>query len=113
MRRAAVRPIHLLRVAIYSSDIAVWLGLIWLIVFAMDVLADQRWLPLKIRQVPSGVQETMLGWSLVVLALCLTWRLSAGIGNYLRFRHAIAMAISVQVILLLVTLKILVILYVQ
>jgi hypothetical protein len=56
----------------------------------------------------TGVQEGVLGWCFAILAIVLTYRLGCAMGKYLQFRHAMAMAISVQIILGLLTMQVLV-----
>jgi len=105
MRRARVRSIHLLRVTIYSTDAIVWIGLFWLLLFigeALDPYVRGR------LTLPPGVQESLLGWCFVILAIVLTYRLSCAMGKYLQFRHAMAMAISVQIILALLGVQVMI-----
>jgi hypothetical protein len=103
MKRARVRSIHLLRVTIYSTDAIVWIGLLWLLLFIGEAL--DPYVPLRLTFSP-GVQEGLLGWCFVILAIVLTYRLGSAMGKYLQFRHAMAMAVSVQVILMLLALQI-------
>jgi hypothetical protein len=106
MRRSSVRPIHLLRIAIYSADIFVWITLFGILIYPAQLIVNQ--LTLGLGFYAGGVP--LLMW-LPILApfvglLILTYRLGVAIGKYLRFRHAMAMALSVQIILTLLVLLI-------
>ncbi len=107
MRRSSVRPIHLLRITIYSADIFVWIALLGILIYPAQLIINQL-APGRLGFYVGGVP--LLMW-LPVLApflglLILTYRLGVAIGKYLRFRHAMAMAISVQIILALLILLI-------
>ena len=106
MKRASVRPIHLLRVAIYCGDIVVWIGVAWFLVavilFAQASLRTNS---------PSWMLMTEIEPLLTVIPMIgialLAYRLGSAMGRYLRFRHALAMAISVQLIIVLATFAVL------
>ncbi|HEX3357001.1 MAG TPA: hypothetical protein VHS31_08530 [Tepidisphaeraceae bacterium] len=97
MKRSAVKPIHLLRIAIYSSDLFVWLGWLGMLVLLYQSLGSLTSKRGWVFQMSPGI----VAFGLLIFALLLTYRLGCAMGKYLRFRHAMAMALSVQIILVL------------
>jgi hypothetical protein len=108
MRHAAVRSIHLLRVTVYCMDILVWVAALWL---AADVIryVSGLFLPVSVRYLTysATVAIRILAGGALLGGLILTYRLGVAMGKYLRFRHAMAMAFSVQIILTLLVLVVL------
>ncbi|MGB7161041.1 MAG: hypothetical protein WBD40_23470 [Tepidisphaeraceae bacterium] len=101
MRRVRVRPIHVLRCVLYAGDVAVWVGLMTLLVIGIEVY--------HFRSLPGGMSNW--GWALadattvgVVCAamLLLTVRLAFAYRLYLRFAQAAATALASQVMVGLV-----------
>ena len=114
MRRARVRPVHVLRCVLYSFDAVFWLGLV-----TIAVLAQQWWA----RQMVAGIgqlstDEQMLFQRFFVaneattvicvggLALVpfMAWRLTTACRTYLRFDRPAATVLASQLIVLLVVL---------
>lgn len=86
MRRAKVRPIHVLRTVLYGCDMA------WLIVVAIVVgVIVYHWTD----------RDEMLTLTALLLAGFMALRLWAAYGRYLKVRHAIGVAIVSQMIMLL------------
>ena len=103
MRRASDRAIHQVRVVIYISDFAVWLGLAWaiaVILLALPMLIPQAGAS---RIIALKALEPLAFVVPLVALMALTYRLGIAMRQYLRFRHAMWMAISVNVILVLAT----------
>ena len=104
MRRARVRPIHVLRCVIYTCDIALLWALVMVAILAWDVsqsgLIGRAW-----GVVPSAKLIPAFTAGALLLA---TWRLAAAYKHYLRFDHAWATAISVQVMVALLLAKLVV-----
>lgn len=95
MRRAQVRPIHLLRVAIYCDDLIVWFSLLALIPAAMQAMNT------------SDAEMILLLFGMAIgIAIWQTYRLGRAISRYLRFRHAAETAIAVEFIFFLAALKV-------
>ena len=103
MRRVRIRPIHVLRCVLYTSDIAIWFGLIVLLVIA----AEAYRLGLPPRGWGWGFGFTGLAAVGVVAAamLLFTVRLAFAYRLYLRFTHATAAALASQVIVGLIVFK--------
>lgn len=103
MRRARIRPIHVLRVVVYAGDIALW----WAIATAGLLVLDayrHGWLG-----APWAAGTIWTGNVIRHLTLCFlllaTWRVAAAYRDYLRFPHALATAAAVQAMILLLALK--------
>jgi len=100
MRRARVRPIHVLRCVIYTGDLALWAALLMLVVkfgeLSRNGLIGSVW--------DDGMADTVLTFSAVLMAVA-TYRLAMAYRHYLRFDHAIATAVVVQVMVALVAVK--------
>ncbi len=105
MRHAAVRSIHLLRVTVYCMDVLVWVAALWL---AADVIryVSGLFVPVSVRYLTysTTVAIRILAGGAILGGLILTYRLGVAMSKYLRFRHAMAMAFSVQIILTLLVL---------
>lgn len=110
MRAAKVRPSHLLRVGIYCGDAIAWLGALTLIPLALEVWENWTRLSAGLRGSRSAPWVATLNEAADYLPLLglawLTYRLGVALVKYLRFRHAIATAIAVQIIFVLLALKI-------
>jgi hypothetical protein len=106
MRQASVRRIHLLRVTIYCGDIVLWLILLEsgpLLMKLIERTQLSQWGPVMYNVIFGSWQ--LFTYGPIVLALLLTYRFDVAIKQYLHFRHAIGVAISVQVIFLLLVLQ--------
>jgi hypothetical protein len=94
MRRANVRPIHVVRCAVYSSDA------IWLVPIIFAVLPDR--LPLLHHYTYAvGYANVALTFVAISFATLVSYRLGAAYRLYLKFPHARAVAIVSQLIILL------------
>jgi hypothetical protein len=93
MRRAKVKPIHVMRCVIYSADALVLL----LLALAPSLLSNVvrgRWGTLFL----SGMFEIRLtGYALLFAATVITYRLWIAYRFYLRFEHALATVLASQV----------------
>jgi hypothetical protein len=99
MHKAHVRPLHVLRCAIYSSDAA------WLAVFLIPFLGEEMPVPSRIHlELAIGHGRMMQLMVAVLFALLVSYRLAAAYRLYLRFPHAISVAITSQFIVLLIVL---------
>jgi hypothetical protein len=106
MRQASVHPTHLLRVTIYSGDVVLWL-----------ILFETGPLLISLLERMNNAQMSTALWNLTddlrelfiyapsLIALVLTYRFASAIRRYLRFRHAVGVAVAVQVIFLLLVLQ--------
>jgi hypothetical protein len=94
LRRARLRPTHVLRCVLYSGDVAFWLALLVALVAAY-MWAGSTWPP----PTPFGV-----AWPLVPAAVVLlvNYRLLTAYRRYLRFDHAAATVAASQVMVGLV-----------
>ncbi len=101
MRRAQVRPIHVLRCVIYASDVAVLWALVMGVILIWD--AGRRGLIAPAWGVISAAKPIPL-FTAVGLLLA-TWRLGSACKHYLRFEHAWAAAIAVQIMVALLVVK--------
>jgi hypothetical protein len=93
MRRAKVRPVHVLRCTIYCCDAGPWLVPLGLFAY---VLLSGRVLPPLGLGMPLGAHGMML--AVLALPLYTTCRLWAAYRFYLRFDHPLATAVASQVI---------------
>lgn len=98
MRRARIKPIHVLRAVLYTSDLALWVTAASLAAIGYQVLRF-GWVGTGLWR-GSPIDFTVL-LILVVALVFYTWRLAAAYRHYLRFPHAASTALSVQVIVLL------------
>jgi hypothetical protein len=98
MRRAKIKPSHVLRCVIYSADVMVWNALIdlpfigW---FAFDGRWGYQWL------------TPLLGFSAIAAAIVNAFRLISGYRHYMQFEHVIATIVASQLILFLTMLTLL------
>jgi len=93
MRRAHVRSGHAMRCAIYSSDAIFWYGL-WQI--GMILLASMFW---QIAAVQNIAPALLIG--IVGTIVLTTLRLRSAYAYYMKFPHALAIALLTQTIVLL------------
>jgi hypothetical protein len=94
MRRASVRPFHVARCAIYSSDA------IWLIPVVIGFMPAK--LPLVYHySYAIGYGNALMIVMAVIFAALTTWRLSSAYRCYLKFPHAAAVAVASQLIIVL------------
>ena len=92
MRRAKVKPVHMLRCALYTGDAAPWLlAAALLVVPPLVYHFDLR------RYM--GHRDAVV--SAALFAAVTAWRLAAAYRNYLRIDHPAATAVASQVIVLL------------
>jgi hypothetical protein len=114
MRRARIKPVHVLRCVLYSFAAVLWLGL----VAACAVAARAWWLwngvPSRVRlpAPPISVAEPFnyrrdllceaLFWFGLVLLVVVSYRLASAFRHYLRFDHPVASVLCAQLIVLLV-----------
>jgi hypothetical protein len=97
IRRARIRPAHLFRCAIYSSDVAVAGGLLLLVVIACVILKDGlNWTDRWHEPVLDTVRFVMIAMPVIV-----AWRLTRACRRYLRIPHAAGVAIVTQLMLAL------------
>ena len=114
MRRARVRPAHVLRCVVYSFDAFLWLGL-----FTAAVVAEQWYTGQLVAKVGSlRVDELSLRsqfyadnaataavcWGGLVLLPFMAWRLTVAYRKYLGFDRPAATVLASQVIVLLTVL---------
>ena len=90
MRRARVRPIHVLRCAVYSGDVAIWLGPILLL--SLLVITGRGGFTYR------TVAETILIAAMMLWAVA-TYRLVVAYHHYLRFDRPAAVVLASQLIL--------------
>ncbi|HSU69572.1 MAG TPA: hypothetical protein VLJ39_21995 [Tepidisphaeraceae bacterium] len=105
MRRAKIRPAHVLRCVLYASDAPFWFGLALLIALPINILAR---LGNGLSGIFDGKPFLEFGTLALVLvalplvyAIVATWRLYVGYRRYLQFRHSAAVIAAVDFILLL------------
>jgi hypothetical protein len=98
MRRAKVKPDHVLRCALYSCDAALVVGLLLLV--AIPWADPHVWRLLRYLQVPGSRTLVQLAISTLIL-IWTTPRLASAYARYLRFDHPFATALSSQIIVLL------------
>lgn len=111
MRRARVRPIHMLRVCIYSCDLAFWWGLFILAGTLASIPLGGLTAPIWFRHIcySHGAHYVYLlepvsgviALAFLFMFVHMTWRLRAGCKHYLQFRFPLATAVSVQIIVFL------------
>jgi hypothetical protein len=101
MRRAKVRPVHVLRCVIYSADVALPIALL-----AAALATYPLWLMLsRSRTLPIYRREAW-GFDLsVALLVLLTYRLWIAYRKYLRFDHALATVVVSQIMVALLVFK--------
>jgi hypothetical protein len=104
MRRARVRPVHVLRCVIYCADAAAFAAVVatifWLVydpwLNRRGTWGDAYWFLGSSRALPGA---------LAALLVILTYRLWIAFRHYLRFEHALATAIASQIMIGLLALK--------
>lgn len=94
MRRVRVKPVHVLRCVLYSSDIVLWLGL------GLLVMVGGAASGLIGRSSASGIRLMLFGLFLLTLSLQFL-RLWAAYRNYLKFDHPAATVLASQIIVVL------------
>lgn len=102
MRRARVRAIHVMRVVVYSGDIAFWWALLLMGIGISNVVR------FGLGRVPPWLApqpEPYLPYVATLLLLVGTWRIAAAYRRYLRFPHALLTAIAVQIMVALLAFK--------
>ena len=112
MRRARIRPVHVLRCVVYGFDAVLWAGLAAAAVAGWVLWAQQG----LTRGPPGGTsdwlwglldaytRDPVAGTALAAAALLLpfmAWRLIVAYRQYLRFDHAAATVLASQLIVLL------------
>jgi hypothetical protein len=95
MRRARIRPAHVLRCVVYSGDVFVWSGLVAL------GFGLAHWLWTHDAAPEVEVRAQLAALTSLALGAVATWRLAVAYRKYLRFDHAVATAIACGVIVLL------------
>ena len=104
MRRARVRPIHVLRCVVYSADVAALVAAITTIVWFFY----EPWLRQQGNWSAAWWQYAGTGGAVIVVAFLfavLTYRLWIAFRRYLRFEHALATALASQIMIALLTIK--------
>ena len=94
MRRASVRPAHVIRCAVYSSD-AIWLVpiLFALMPTHLPILSSYMW-----GLGPANISLIAIS---IAYGILVTYRLGAAYGLYLKFPHAAGVAIASQLMIVL------------
>jgi hypothetical protein len=95
MRRARVRPIHVVRCVIYCADVLLWAHLALAIVMALSIVG-----------LPGGTTNAMSMTIVYATLLAFLYRFTISLRLYMRFRHALATAIATQVIVILLAIDI-------
>jgi len=101
MRRKKIRPVHMMRIAVYNGDVIVW-GMLLLvpavILSAMSPLAG-----MNMTRFGPGMSTALIfaGAAPFVAWIIYALRLWVACRRYLRFDHAVATVISVQMIVAL------------
>jgi|GEM_PF-6910716 len=109
LRRKQIHRAHLLRCAVYSSDVAVFWFVPFLLVFGGVEFLRPHSMSVFGAWGGSGWNELLndaMRCSLPLMLLWLTWRLVQAYRSYLRFPHAAASAIGAAVITILTLLSI-------
>jgi hypothetical protein len=106
MRRARIKPVHVLRCVVYSFDVVLWFGCAWLLIsagYAVETfLHAEQWWPWMY----PAILFLQAGWPLfIIYDLIVAYRL------YLRFDHPIATVLASQLIVGLLTMVVLLQLY--
>ena len=102
MRRVRLRPIHVLRCVVYASDVVIWLALAMLIAIGLEMYRESA---IAIRPYGWAPANVFLVRATPFALLLLATRVAFAYRLYLRFRHAIAVAIASQVIVWLILAK--------
>ncbi len=95
MRRVRVRHHHMLRCIVYSSDVLIWSSCLLCLLLLINAAAH-------------GGLDELVAWTVLLLVpfawITMTWRLIVAYRKYLRFHHAEAAVLLVQVIVFLLAL---------
>lgn len=112
MRYARVKPIHMLRICVYSCDAIFWWGLVILAAALVPIpfggLASTqfiRYYPVSkgLAYVPVESEVNLaIGLAILVMWLHATWRMRAACKHYLQFSFPLGTAVAVQIICFLV-----------
>jgi hypothetical protein len=115
MRRARIRPAHVMRCVIYSYDAVWWLGLVVLLAVALKAAAWRGLVPPRYQTPaslvpvapfpqdhffgyrPDVVTDTLF-WAGVAVLLGTGYRLTSALRHYLRFDHPVATVACAYVI---------------
>jgi hypothetical protein len=92
MRRASIKPSHMMRCCIYSGDVVLWLILVTALACASDMTVFRFTVELR---------HLAFFFLPVAAILLLTIRLAIALRRYLCFPHAAGVAIATQVIIVL------------
>ena len=103
MRRVRLRPIHVLRCVVYASDVTVWVALATLLVIGSEMYAERAFLAPQYRW---GTGDVFGACAVLAALLVLTVRLALAYRLYLRFHHAIPVALASQLIVWLIIFKV-------
>jgi len=110
MRRARIRPVHMLRCVLYSYDAVFWLAPPLAAAVALKVLnwyglfPSRMFLPTApiprnhIWQYRPEFFTDILFWGGLVLVILTAYRLTVALRHYLRFDHAVATVLAAHVI---------------
>lgn len=99
MRRARVKPVHVLRCVMYTFDATALLA--WgLLLMAAGLFAAAALLPTTFQSDPF---ELLLWVAALIILLTFTYRLSIAYRLYLQFPHAVTTVVTSQVIAILAT----------
>jgi hypothetical protein len=95
MQRVRVRHHHVLRCIVYSSDVLIWSSSLLCLLLPINLLMH-------------GGLDELVAWTVLLLLpiiwITIAWRLTVAYRRYLRFHHAEAAVLSVQIILFLLAL---------
>lgn len=104
MRSARVKPVHVVRLVVYTFDAGAWVGSIALTAYGLvlfnRLLNPTSWIGLEAVQTP-------LIWLCCLLGALMMIRLFVASRRYLRIRHAMGVAAASQVIAFLLILAVL------
>lgn len=112
MKRAKVRPVHVLRTTIYSmSDGSLWIGLAMIVTALLPFISDNSSVGWGLNMYGyAQPDEKMIAWLTLVGAVCIivgAWRLFMAYRIYLQFRHAFAVVFCAELIVVLAVLFVL------
>lgn len=110
MRRSHIRPVHVLRCAIYCGDVIVWYAIGTAIAFAgMDFVFERRSLrnPITSLFLGEGSIVTLMAFGLVAMILLNGIRLFIAYRRYMKFDHAMAAVMASQLIVVLAVMALL------
>jgi hypothetical protein len=102
MRRVRLRPIHVLRCVVYAGDLMIWVSVAMLVAIGVEMYRDSA---LAAQRYNIGPANMFLVCAMPFALLVLAMRVAFAYRLYLRFRHAIAVAITSQVIVWLLLAK--------